>query len=136
MNKCSTLYRRTFIAINIAITITCSLVWASPYRYAQSATATLGGTVEDENGSVISNVEIIVLNPSTAHQRKVITNSEGNFTFSFLPPGRYTVTAKRNGFAPVEIKDVLLNVNDQRMMKIQLRIGEVGETVNVVGASL
>src|SRR5262249_8830405 len=118
MNKCRILPRGTFVAVNIAFILACSLILATPSAYAQSVTATLSGTVEDANGSLIPNAEITILNRSTAQQRKTITNSEGNFTFTFLPPARYTLTAKREGFASVEIKDIVLNVNDQRALRI------------------
>jgi Carboxypeptidase regulatory-like domain len=121
-----------FIVINIFIFLACSLLSADPSIYAQSATATLSGTVEDENGAVIPKAEITVLNPSTTQQRQTLTSSEGIFTLTFLPPGRYIVTAKRDGFAPVEIKDVVLNVNDQRTLSIRLKVGTVGDTVNVI----
>jgi outer membrane receptor protein involved in Fe transport len=41
------------------------------------------------------------------------------------------VTAVRQGFSPTEIRDIVLNVNDQRTLDIQLRIGQLEETVVV-----
>jgi hypothetical protein len=53
-----------------------------------------------------------------------------------LPPGKYSVTATREGFAPVEIKDVVLNVNDQVAIKIHLSIDTISQSVQVVDAAL
>jgi hypothetical protein len=99
--------------------------------HAQSATATLSGTVVDENGAVVQGVDITAENPATLLRRTATTNEEGFFTFTLLPPGTYTLRAERQGFAPVGTGDIVLNVNDQRSLRIQLRVGQVGEAVTV-----
>src|SRR6266496_2296536 len=81
-----------------------------PSVFSQSVTATLSGTVEDENGGLIPDASITVLNPSTALQRQTTTNDSGSFTVTLLQPGTYAVTVRRDGFAPIEVKNVTLNV--------------------------
>ena len=99
---------------------------------AQSPTAALAGTVLDEAGAVVPAVNVTVLNLATAVQRHATTNDEGYFAIPLLPPGRYSLTAQRDGFATLEVRNVVLNVNDQLALRIRLRIGEIGETVTVV----
>lgn len=99
--------------------------------FAQSATATLSGTVTDEQGAVISSVNITVTDVAKAVQRQVTTNSDGYFTVSQLPPSRYIVKAQHSGFTTLEFKDVVLNVNDNSTLKIQMKVAAVGETVTV-----
>jgi Carboxypeptidase regulatory-like domain/TonB dependent receptor-like, beta-barrel/TonB-dependent Receptor Plug Domain len=101
----------------------------------QSATATLSGTVEDQSGAMVAGASVTALNLGTRLQREATTNARGFFIIPLLPPSTYTVTVRRDGFAPLEIKDVALNVNDQRSLQIQLKIGNVGDTVNVVADS-
>lgn len=103
---------------------------------AQSATASLSGTVLDENGAVVSDVNITIISTDTGLQRRSMTNRGGYFAVSQLSPGRYTVTAQHQGFATMEIKDVVLNVNDQRSLRIELKVGQVSETITIHGASL
>ncbi|HYN86707.1 MAG TPA: carboxypeptidase regulatory-like domain-containing protein [Pyrinomonadaceae bacterium] len=110
---------------------------ASPAR-AQTATATLGGSVLDEAGAVLPGVEITVLNLSTALERHATTNGEGVYVIPLLPPGSYNVTAAREGFTTVEHRGVRLSVGDQLSLRIKLKVGEIGETVTVydhVGAA-
>src|SRR5262245_6000620 len=102
--------------------------------YAQSATATLSGTVYDEKGSVIPNVDITVTNRGTSLKRKVATNNEGRFTVPQLPPATYAIRAERQGFASAEFNDVALNVNDQILLNIHLKVSSVGETVNITNS--
>src|SRR5215204_3701779 len=101
---------------------------------AQSPAATLGGTVLDENGAVVPSVEITALNLSTAVQRHALTGGEGAFVIPLLPPGRYTLTAQRDGFATLEVRNIVLNVGDRQALRIRLQVGEVGESVTVVDA--
>lgn len=111
-----------------------ALLALAPAARAQSPAATLGGTVLDENGAVVPAVEITVLNLSTAVQRHAVTGGEGAFVVPLLPPGRYTLTAQREGFALLEVRNITLNVGDRQALRIRLRVGEVGESVTVVDA--
>ena len=112
----------------------CALMLSTAAAGAQSPAATLGGTVLDENGAVVPAVEITVLNLSTAVQRHALTGGEGAFVVPLLPPGRYTLTAQREGFATVEVTNITLNVGDRMALRISLPVGDVGESVTVIDA--
>jgi outer membrane receptor protein involved in Fe transport len=98
---------------------------------AQSSTATLTGLVVDSHAAALPDTDITALHVETGQRRKVRSANDGTFTIPLLPPGRYTVTASRQGFSPTEIRDIVLNVNDQRTLQIQLQIGQLEETVVV-----
>src|SRR3989441_130120 len=100
--------------------------------YGQSSTATLSGTVMDDAGAVIPAVNITLLNLSTALQRHATTDEEGSYIVPLLPPGRYNVTAQRDGFTTVEIRNVVLNTGDQLALRIKLKVSEIGESVIIV----
>jgi hypothetical protein len=116
-----------FIQILLILTLGC-VVSVFP----QSSSATLSGLVVDEAGAVIPAVEITVLNLDTALQRHAATNDTGSYSIPVLPPGRYNVTVQRQGFTPVEIRNVTLNTGDQLSLRIKLRVGEIGETVTTI----
>src|SRR6266511_744023 len=109
----------------VLLTVYCFL----PTAVAQSTTATLTGTVEDQNGAVIPGVTITIQNTATSFERQTVTSDAGGFIVPLLPPGNYTVTVKRDGFTPVEIRNVILNVGDQKALPIVLKAGAVTETV-------
>lgn len=104
--------------------------------YAQSSTATLTGTVVDDNGAVIPNIDVTVTNADTRQQRSALTNSTGYFLIPLLPPGSYNVMAQHEGFATLEMRNVVLSVNHQRTLKLQLKVGQISESVIVDNASL
>jgi hypothetical protein len=99
--------------------------------HAQSATATLSGTVMDQQGAVVPGAIVTATNTATGLQRLALTNDGGQFTIPLLPPSTYAVTVERQSFAPAEIQNVALNVGEQRTLQIQLRVGQVGETVTI-----
>ncbi|HLA09449.1 MAG TPA: carboxypeptidase-like regulatory domain-containing protein, partial [Pyrinomonadaceae bacterium] len=68
----------------------------------QTATATLSGTVEDENGAIIPGVAITAVNNGTQLTRQTTTDENGYFVIPLLSPGSYTVKAQGKGFAPVD----------------------------------
>ncbi|MEO5821699.1 MAG: TonB-dependent receptor, partial [Vicinamibacteraceae bacterium] len=103
----------------------------------QAEMATLTGTVKDEQGGVLPGATISVVNTGTSAVREATTNAGGNFVLPLLPPGRYTITVTMNNFAPVELRDVILDVGERRSLALALSVGQVGETVVVqAGASV
>jgi hypothetical protein len=122
------------IALVVCLLLSFSLlISVANSAYAQGATATLSGVVIDENGAVISGANIAVISIAQGFQRTADTNEEGSFVVSLLPPGNYTVKAEHEGFTPAEFRDVVLNVNDQRTIKITLKVGKLAsQTVDVL----
>src|SRR5262245_38074599 len=80
---------------------------------AQSSTAILYGTILDPKGTVVPDVAIAITNVETSLRRETTTDKAGYFVMTLLSPGRYVVTAQRQGFATHQIINVALRVNDQ-----------------------
>src|SRR6266436_7758006 len=94
----STIAKRSLVFCIVQLAAYCLL----PTALGQSASATLSGTVEDQNGAVIPGVNITIKNADTGIQRETTTKDDGSFNVSLLPPGKYIVRARRDGFAPVD----------------------------------
>src|SRR5260370_12415070 len=109
-------------ALSVGLLIVVGLVVEASNARGQSATATLSGTVEDPNGAAVPGATVTVENPATGLQRQAITSSAGYFTFPPLPPSTYTVRVEGQGFAPLEISNVVLNVVDQKALLIKLQV--------------
>jgi hypothetical protein len=93
----------------------------------------LSGTVLDPNGAVVPAASITVTELATGVQRSAPTNEQGFFIISLLKPSTYLLQVEHPGFMTAEVKDVVLNVGDQRALRIQMKVGNVSETVNVTG---
>src|SRR6266404_1130547 len=111
----------------LLFTVHCSLLTAT----AQSTSATLSGFVEDTKGAVIAGCKIVVTNPATGFETTVVPDGSGAYTIPLLPPATYTVTAEASGFKRIQFPNIVLNVNDQRSLRIQLAVGDVAAAIDV-----
>ena len=66
------------------------LVAASPV-IAQTTTATLRGTVQDESGNAFPGAEVTATNVATGYRNTSIATSDGSFSLGGLTPGRYRI---------------------------------------------
>ncbi|HZI56996.1 MAG TPA: carboxypeptidase regulatory-like domain-containing protein [Verrucomicrobiae bacterium] len=99
---------------------------------AQSAsTATIVGQVLDPQGAVVPDATVIATSTATGVGRSVITTATGNYTIPNLPAGNYSVRVEHKGFATGEIKNVLLNVGNQRDLSFKLAIAGSMESIEV-----
>ncbi|HZI17739.1 MAG TPA: TonB-dependent receptor [Pyrinomonadaceae bacterium] len=125
--------RRFLLALLcVALTPACA-AWAatSPAAARAPLTASLSGTVVDENGAIVPGARVTVSNHATGLQRQVLADGEGYFVFPMLPPGVYTTRVTQQGFAPVEVRDVTLGEGEQLALRIQLKVGTVGLYITV-----
>src|SRR6266850_7057266 len=98
---------------------------------AQAATATLSGVVVDETDAVLGAARVVVVNVDNGLQRASAVDSDGRFVLALLPPGRYRLTAESTGFARKDIPDLVLNVGDDRALRVVLTIATQDTSVTV-----
>src|SRR5687768_15470335 len=98
---------------------------------AQTVTGTLQGNVSDAQGAVIPGAEVVIRNMDTGQERTLQTNSEGAYVASFLPLGRYTVTASSTGFSKVSQESIEVTLNKTRVVNFTLNPSSVTEAVVV-----
>src|SRR5215471_21470474 len=78
--------------------------------HAQSASATLSGTVLDPNGAIVPGANVTITEVATGLQRTVTTNDQGYFSVPLLKPSTYLLQVEHQGFMTAEVRDVVLNV--------------------------
>lgn len=122
--------QRKYFAVVLLLCLA-AFIMESPVAHAQAVTATLVGTVTDQTGAVVPNASVSVLNQATGNVTRSATNASGNYTFSLLPPGTYTVTAAASGFQKSETSGVNVPVNTTTRVDVSLRPGSAAQTVTV-----
>src|SRR5665213_1305761 len=78
--------------------------------YAQSATATVQGTVTDASGAAVPDAAVQLKNTGTGASRTVNTDAQGRYRASDLQVGGYDVSASKSGFSTVAHNGITLNV--------------------------
>jgi outer membrane receptor protein involved in Fe transport len=107
-----------------------ALLLAAP-ALSQVTTATLYGTVTDSSGAAVAGAEVAVTNEATGLTQTASADERGEFTFTFLPVGRYTVSIRAQGFKGQTQAGVELAAGQRLRLPYALGVGEVGETVQV-----
>src|SRR5512147_397451 len=78
--------------------ITLVIILGSIYAVAQASLGGISGVVRDNSGAVISGAKVTLLNEATGDKSQATTSSEGNFAFSQLNVGSYTVKIEAPNF--------------------------------------
>jgi hypothetical protein len=99
--------------------------------FGQSAIATLHGSVEDEQGAMIKGAKLILRDPARGFERESLSDASGAFSFAQVPPSTYELQVENSGFASARFERLTLNANDQRSLRIRLKVAQRGETVTV-----
>ncbi|MEZ5354545.1 MAG: TonB-dependent receptor [Bryobacteraceae bacterium] len=101
----------------------------SPLAFGQ--TGSIQGLVTDQSEAAVANAGVSVLNLDTGLRRETTSNEVGLYTVPSLPVGRYKVTANLQGFAPSELPEVKLDVNQTARIDFTLKPGSVTESIDV-----
>ncbi|MEO6803305.1 MAG: carboxypeptidase regulatory-like domain-containing protein, partial [Granulicella sp.] len=113
------------------VVLTTLLLCTLPTAFAQLTTADIVGTVTDSTGAVIPNANITVVNIDTHSQRAGTSNGSGDFQFTLLPVGRYSVAVKAAGFKTANTATLAVEAGDRARADIHMEIGGESETVMV-----
>src|SRR6185312_274974 len=110
----------------------CALVLIfSAVGFAQAVSASLVGTITDSSGAAVPDSKVTITEINTGVSRVGQTNDSGNYTFSNLRPGTYSVTAEKQGFKKASRANIDVVVDTTVRIDLALQPGEVSETVNV-----
>jgi hypothetical protein len=97
----------------------------------KSITASLSGTVSDPSGARVPKATVRLTNPENGINRIDTTTVVGEFSFSFLPEGTYTLEASAPGFKTTKQNGIVLTGGDTVTLTINLTIGTTEQvTVN------
>ena len=78
--------------------VSASSVLFASMCFAQTATTSLRGVVQDSTGAVIPGASITLLNAAAGQTLHVTANAQGEFQLPQITPARYSITAEAAGF--------------------------------------
>jgi len=100
--------------------------------YGQTAnTGAIAGSVSDPSGAPVAGAAVVIDSEATGEERDLTTNAEGNFSVPFLTPGNYDLTVRTNGFKPLVLKSIQVQITEVSRLKIQLTISGAKEHITV-----
>ncbi|HEX8142246.1 MAG TPA: TonB-dependent receptor [Pyrinomonadaceae bacterium] len=119
---------RVFLSLTVVFGLTLLLAGGA---LAQQTTGDITGRVTDALGNIVPNASVSAHNTGTGLTRTAMTDEAGEFTITQLPAGRYDVTVEARSFSKALLKELELNVGATQSLKIELKPGEISETVEV-----
>lgn len=115
------------------ILILCTVLGLAAQLAGQGLTGQISGRVQDPSGNVVPGADVKLTSVETGQVRQMSTNELGEFVFTQLLPGKYSVAVNREGFKTYEKSDIALSANERVVLRtISLELGAVAETVSVV----
>lgn len=92
----------------------------------------LSGTVTDSTGGVLPGVSVTLKNTDTGFSRSVVTDSEGRYTFTAVPPaGKWTLIGELAGFGTRTREGLEFQANTKPEINFQLEVGGLQDAVTV-----
>ena len=116
------------------LSLLCAISLASTTGHAQLTTADIIGTVYDASGAVLPNAKVSLTNHRTHQVRSAQSGSGGEYSFTFLLPGSYSVRVESEGFTTFT-STVEISAGDRARVDAPLKVGQTSESVEVVSQS-
>ena len=109
---------------------------AVPVAAQSPNTATMIVVVVDQNGAVVPDAKVTVVNTATGAVRDVVSGGEGSAAIPGLAlTGTYTVSVSKTGFGTEELKEVALRSGETATLKVTLLVGSEKAEVTVFGTT-
>ena len=110
-------------------------LFATPRLQSQSTFGSIVGTVHDSSGAVIPGATLTLLNSGTSAQRVGVSDSSGNFSFSNIDVGKYSLTITAAGFEKYSLPEIALTARESHRVDAALQLGAESQTVTVTAAA-
>jgi hypothetical protein len=123
---------RTFSFITVACL--CLLAVQTQRAFAQVDEGSITGIVADTSGAVVPGARVTLLNTAVGLSLETTTNASGEYTFSPVRIGPYSVTVTASGFSTTTQQNLQVAVDQHLQVNVQLKLGSASETVQVTGA--
>lgn len=109
---------------------------AAPVTGQSPNTATMIVTVVDQNGAVVKDAKVSVVNTATGALREAISGEEGSATIPALSlTGEYKVTVAMTGFTAEDVTGLTLRAGETATVKVKLVAGGGKSEVTVYGTA-
>jgi TonB family protein len=95
--------------------------------------ASIEGFVSDPSGGNIAGAQVVVTHLDTQKQVTVVTSDSGAYSLADLVPGKYQVVVRVPGFATAIRGVTLENAQSAKTVPLIVDIGQIVETITVVG---
>ena len=117
-----------------AVGLVCLLAGAAGLQ-AQTNTGGIRGSVFDETMGAVPGATVRTVEENRGVERQSLTSETGEFAFTYLDPGVYSLSIEAEGFAPLTIEGLEVRVGENATVSPQLALAATEELVVVTAES-
>src|ERR1017187_1737429 len=100
--------------------------------WGQTSTAgTVAGSVTDQQNAAIPAAVVKLTDTSTNVAQSSITNNDGRYVFTPVPPGKYNLSFGKEGFTSYRVDSQPVDIGQSLTINATLKVGSTTETVEV-----
>ena len=108
------------------------LIGVPTHAVAQTASATVSGTVQDAQSGVLPGVTVTLTSRTQGNVLTATTDEGGRFVFPIVRPDSYTLQVSLQGFKTLERTNLVVNANDKFSAgTLTMEVGQMTEEVSV-----
>src|SRR6185295_432523 len=94
-------------------------------------TCEVNGHLIDERGGTLSAASVQARNLATNLSRSVVSNRDGFYRITQLPPGQYELSVMAQGFTKYINREIVLQIGEVSSLDVILKAGMIMENVFV-----
>jgi hypothetical protein len=112
-----------------------AILMVLPVASAQTTKGSIVGRVSDPSGAVVLGASVELKNQNTGARMVAKTDSNGEYTFSSVDPGTYSLTVTGKTFGATVAMGIVLDAAQTMRQDVKMSTGNVTETVEITATS-
>jgi hypothetical protein len=125
--------RSGFIAMVLAVATLIALPASS---FGQTFRGGISGTVTDQSNAVVPGAQVTAIAIGTNATYKAVSSSAGEFSFTNLPLGEYSITVVASGFSTQKVNKIPVSAGGNYTLPVKLGVATAAQTVEVTADAL
>src|ERR1700749_3340613 len=117
------------------VAFACLFLLVQPqHLFGQVDEGAINGLVQDSSGAAVPNAHVPLLNTDQGITLETTTSAAGEYVFSPVRIGHYTVTVTAPGFSTTTQQNITVTVGQHVLANVKLSLGAASQTVQVTSA--
>jgi hypothetical protein len=117
------------------IAFACLFLLAQPqHLFGQVDEGAINGVVQDSSGAAVPNAHVTLVNTDQGLTLESTTGAAGEYIFSPVRIGHYTLTVTAPGFSTTTQQNLTVTVGQHLLVNVKLSLGSASQTVQVTAA--
>lgn len=126
---------RQSMRVGVVLLLLVGVVGVLQPAFGQEVTAGIVGTVTDPSGAPLKEATVAATDTERGVTLTTKTNDSGAYNITRVPVGNYSVKISAPGFQTAVHTGIVLVLNQTARIDMQMKIGQVSETVEVTGSA-